>query len=316
MNVYIIANPDDLSTFEVVNWINIFGYNSIVLNFSDLVSKNNFEWDSINQFDKVFNIENKSSLPYISVWFRSDTSFIVEGKWLNNGYSNKIKNHLFWEIEMLKRGLFNKDNKIRYLSYYQTTQLNKLTVLNVARKNGLTIPKTIITTSKNNLYEFKKEHNSIIGKAVFENISHIKTSDGFLKQFVKEINSDFIDNLPEHFFPSFFQKLIPKEYDVRVFYLNGKCYPMAIFSKAVDFRADYDTHRNVPMKLPKYFEKKICKLMDMLELNTGSLDFVKSSEDGKFYFLEVNPNGQFGMVSEPCNYYIEREIAKFLCNEE
>lgn len=29
----------------------------------------------------------------------------------------------------------------------------------------------------------------------------------------------------------------------------------------------------------------------------------------QYYFLEINPVGQFGMVSKPGNDYIEREIA-------
>lgn len=31
-----------------------------------------------------------------------------------------------------------------------------------------------------------------------------------------------------------------------------------------------------------------------------------------FYFLEINPVGQFGMVSGPCNYKIEKLIAKYI----
>jgi glutathione synthase/RimK-type ligase-like ATP-grasp enzyme len=51
--------------------------------------------------------------------------------------------------------------------------------------------------------------------------------------------------------------------------------------------------------------------MDKLNLLTGSLDILKD-KNGKYYFLEVNPIGQFGMVSKPCNYYIEEQIAEFL----
>jgi hypothetical protein len=29
-------------------------------------------------------------------------------------------------------------------------------------------------------------------------------------------------------------------------------------------------------------------------------------------FLEVNPTGQYGMVSDPCNYYLDKKIAEYL----
>jgi glutathione synthase/RimK-type ligase-like ATP-grasp enzyme len=52
--------------------------------------------------------------------------------------------------------------------------------------------------------------------------------------------------------------------------------------------------------------------MSILKLNTGSVDLIFSEEDNKYYFLEVNPMGQFGMVSKPCNYYLEKEMAQYL----
>jgi D-alanine-D-alanine ligase-like ATP-grasp enzyme len=53
--------------------------------------------------------------------------------------------------------------------------------------------------------------------------------------------------------------------------------------------------------------------MALLKLNTGSIDLIVNTT-GEYIFLEVNPVGQFGMVSSPCNYYLEREIARFLSN--
>jgi D-alanine-D-alanine ligase-like ATP-grasp enzyme len=54
--------------------------------------------------------------------------------------------------------------------------------------------------------------------------------------------------------------------------------------------------------------------MKDLSLKTGSVDFILDQND-KYYFLEVNPIGQFGMVSYPCNYNLEKKVAYFLINE-
>lgn len=35
-------------------------------------------------------------------------------------------------------------------------------------------------------------------------------------------------------------------------------------------------------------------------------------EKGDYYFLEVNPVGQYGMVEFPCNYKLNEKIAKYL----
>jgi glutathione synthase/RimK-type ligase-like ATP-grasp enzyme len=95
---------------------------------------------------------------------------------------------------------------------------------------------------------------------------------------------------------------------------------MAIFSQddpqtKVDFRK-YNTrkpNRVCPYKLPNELGSKINSFMNRSGLETGSLDFVYTS-DNKYIFLEVNPVGQFGMVSGPCNYYLEKKIANHLIN--
>lgn len=93
---------------------------------------------------------------------------------------------------------------------------------------------------------------------------------------------------------------------------------MAIFSQSnsktcIDFRK-YDAklpNRYIPYKLPDEIECALKKVMDCLKLNTGSIDLMVD-ENNKYYFLEINPVGQFGMVSEPCNYLLEKRIAEFL----
>ena len=81
----------------------------------------------------------------------------------------------------------------------------------------------------------------------------------------------------------------------------------------MDFRHyDFDIpNRSVPFQLPHLIEKKIHKLFKALGLNTGSVDLIKSQK-GEFVFLEINPMGQFGMVSYPCNYQLEKKVFEFM----
>lgn len=76
---------------------------------------------------------------------------------------------------------------------------------------------------------------------------------------------------------------------------------MAILSQnnpktQIDFR-NYDVdlpNRVVPFRLPDSLTQKLIKLMQRINLNTGSVDGLYSS--GDYYFLEINPVGQFGMA--------------------
>jgi len=95
---------------------------------------------------------------------------------------------------------------------------------------------------------------------------------------------------------------------------------MAIFSQGdsqteLDFRRyNYDKpNRVTPFRLPVELELKLKKLADHFELKTGSFDLIRT-QDNNYVFLEVNPGGQFGMVSYPCNYFLEKQIALDLIN--
>ena len=136
---------------------------------------------------------------------------------------------------------------------------------------------------------------------------------------VERITQKDVDRLSEEFYPSLFQIEENKLYEIRAFYLFGNFYSMAIFSQCnketkVDFRKNkYWEHplKTVPYSLPKSIENNITNLMNELKLETGSIDLIVNN-DGDYIFLEVNPCGQFGMTSTPCNYYLEKKIAELL----
>lgn len=131
------------------------------------------------------------------------------------------------------------------------------------------------------------------------------------------VTEDDLQNLSDHFFPSLFQKLIEKDFEIRTFYFFGVCYSMAIFSQKdeqtkLDFRNYNYNHPNgnIPFLLPNEIVSKVQRLFKSLKLNTGSIDFIYCK--GYYYFLEINPVGQYGMVDYPCNYDLDNIIVKKL----
>ena len=164
-----------------------------------------------------------------------------------------------------------------------------------------------------------KEHKSIVVKNIAFTLPFF-IDDRVYSTYTVKMSNKIFKKYSDKFFPTAFQKLIEKEYEVRAFYIDKKIYSMAIFSQQnnstkLDFRRNsLIPNRTVPYRLPNEICKKIRLLMDELSLNTGSIDLIKTKED--FVFLEVNPVGQFGMVSQPCNYYLEKKVANFLSNEK
>jgi len=195
--------------------------------------------------------------------------------------------------------------------------VNKLVALSVAKSLGLVVPKTYILTKRSDVIDLLNKTNRIITKST-SNIHELIIEKDTYTYLTKEIFMEEAEQLPDCFFPSLFQELIEKEYEIRVFYFLGDCFSMAIFSQQdnqtlVDFR-NYNMekpNRNVPYRIPENLKFKIDDLMRRLDLNTGSIDLIKS-KTGEYVFLEVNPVGQFGMVSNPNNYNLHKFVAQKL----
>ena len=67
----------------------------------------------------------------------------------------------------------------------------------------------------------------------------------------------------------------------------------------------------ISYKLPGELEAKLDSLMKNLNLNSGSIDIIKTVKD-EYIFLEVNPVGQFVGYGVPTNYYLEKKVAEWL----
>jgi ATP-GRASP peptide maturase of grasp-with-spasm system len=197
------------------------------------------------------------------------------------------------------------------------TGVDKTKMLVEAQKAGLSIPKTLITSKKEELLKFQQKNQQLITKGI-QGVAFFSFQDTQLGNYTEVVTEETIAVAPLTFFPSLFQELLDKDYELRIFYIHKELYAMAIFSQLdsqtmVDFRKYNNTkpNRNVPYKLPEAIANKIINFMEAMQLNSGSLDMVVT-KTGEYVFLEVNPVGQFGMVSAPCNYFIEKRIAQLL----
>lgn len=248
-----------------------------------------------------------------SCWFRG-SSFRIKAK---ENCKPEFQNYIIQEGETLIAYLMKFLNDKKSIGGFSAGNINKLIVLEEAKRCGLEIPKTIISASKKEIVKFFEENDGTISKSIAENFQHISEKD-FYNGKVRKVTSEKLEKIKDEFFLSLLQEQINKAYELRIFYLAEKFYSMAIFSQndektKIDYR-NYNyskPNRMVPYKLPAIIEEKLQMLMDTLKLNTGSIDMIVDKDDN-YIFLEVNPNGQYGIVSNNCNYYLEKEIAEYL----
>jgi ATP-GRASP peptide maturase of grasp-with-spasm system len=311
--ILIISRKADLSTYSVIEHFSYHNIKYIRINAEDEVK--------IKYCGLEISIEANNKTFYLSD---------IKSVWYRRGFLN-IKNHYFSEVKpfeelqneeiskLIQFIYYNLEN-IRHINTIKDNDVNKLIVSDIARKINILTPKDYIFSTRETV------GNKTIG---FENDFVTKVISGHCMQnfnnftiynYTKTINQK--KELSENFFPSLVQNYIDKKYELRVFYLDGAFYAMAIMSQndkqtEVDFRVynDEKPNRNVPFQLPKEIETKLDKLMKRLDINSGSIDMIVTPNN-EYFFLEVNPVGQFGMTSYPCNYNLEKKIAEYLSDYE
>jgi len=320
VDTLIFSQITDFSTNDVIDWFlyyhkNYKRYNGI----ANPDGLNNFSFER----DFFYSIPLRKKKHKNSIWFRRPSHDLIDAtielplqyKGMEQSFNKAIKFNDKVYKELFVQKMFN-----RKLGSYTITGLNKPIILSLASEYGLDIPETIVTNSKVKVELFLKKNGIIINKALHEAFSYSMPGKYWVSNKIVEINSK--TDIPNDMDVSLFQKKIEKQYEIRTFYLDESFYSACIFSQTndkteLDFR-NYDfekPNRIVPYKLPVNIEKKVKKLMKKLRLNTGSIDFIKS-KSGEYIFLEINPVGQFGFISDPCNYNLELEIFKFLTYEK
>jgi ATP-GRASP peptide maturase of grasp-with-spasm system len=329
----------DPSTEEVMDWLDRLGAHFLRVNSDDFDGQADLCLTLVNGVVEL-RLGSASGLdlmlrpggilePVRAVWFRRwqsqsrhDSADLLDPMFAaNHSLQYDIKRHLTLELLKLGTFFFSRFPDSYWLPEPDTASPNKILVLESASESGLATPATLVTTRREDLRRFACEVGPVITKSISE--SQIFHMDGcFHFMYTASLDLPQIDSLPERFPPSLFQEKIDKEYELRVFYLEGECYTMAIFSQhdpqtREDFRHyNYDCpNRVVPYDLPQSTTAAIVTLMRRLDLPTGSLDLIHTL-DGRDVFLEINPRGQFGMISKPGNYPLERRIAELLLQKD
>lgn len=323
------SSKSDRTIKSVQEWIFLMNYQSIVsvLHKDHIEIINILETPTGNECIITLNGISIDTGKIKSIWFKGGGVELVD---FIKQYKSKSQLVSF------------RDGIIYYLSAYSAAKLevvlhefskkkilganfvgrfNKINALAIAKDVGLATPPTLLTGNKEDIREFMQTYGGIVCKSLDLNFDFYDVrNETWFHSYTTDFSIEEIEKLPDKFALSIFQKKIEKKYEIRIFYLNGRCYSMAIFSQQnsktlIDYRR-YDNeqmNRVVPYKLPVSIQKLLVHFMKKADLKTGSIDLIKS-KNNEFIFLEVNPIGQFSYLSGNCNYYLEKKIAEYLTN--
>lgn len=185
-----------------------------------------------------------------------------------------------------------------------STASRKLEQLTNAQKLGLLVPETLLTQDEISLGQFFEKHNKEIivkplGRATIERQDG--NSDSVI--FTNRVTEHDIEDLKDlQSCPTLFQHAIPKKADVRITIVDRSMYAMELTAQDEQGNQRCDIRRNNMsdvsyrgIDIPIPIANKIARLMKLYELRFAAIDMVIGKDD-RWYFLEVNPNGQWAWI--------------------
>jgi glutathione synthase/RimK-type ligase-like ATP-grasp enzyme len=344
--ILILAHPDDVHAQAVEIWLKAFGAEYDYFSFGDFPQNCGISF-SLDGQNTNFNLSSKERsinfYDYSAVWYRRPREPVP-----SKSLSREVQHYSFQECEAFLKGIaFLMPNAFWLPSYYSNQIANhKPYQLQLAQELGIVIPKTYFG---NDLQEFLRQgftEETVIVKSLYRGeikqplsipqkmllgwirsknwLSRNKSGENFYGNHVyaptQKIELESLRKKPEllKICPICIQEYVPGVFELRITVVGDEVFACAIqmpSSRAgeVDWRLSDKINAYKFFQLPDDVETKCRMIVKKLGLHFGCIDMIVS-ENGDYYFLECNPNGQWLWIEHETGMLISRAIAQLLLN--
>jgi ATP-grasp ribosomal peptide maturase len=186
--------------------------------------------------------------------------------------------------------------------------------LAVAARAGLNTPQTLVTNRPEQVAAFGQRVGRIITKSL--SIVTLKDEDertGLL--YTAEVPETDWNSPGIAATAHLFQEVVPRDYEVRLTYVAGECFATAMRpddpAGALDIRAHSKRVSHEATRVPADVADPVQAMMEQLGLVFGAFDFIVRP-DGRWIFIELNPNGQWAWTEQAAGLPISTALADLL----
>ena len=194
---------------------------------------------------------------------------------------------------------------------------NKPEQLSVANTIGFTTPATVVTCSAESLATFFAQHDhQVVCKAVKHGFTY--QGDTATVATTQRLDANFLQRFEEYAsVPMIYQEEITKIFDLRVTVVGDDVFATAIHSQTYpETEVDWRTMTTCDISLqhervvlPPIIADRCRRMTRHFHLNYSAIDLVLGT-DGRYYFLEMNPNGQWVWIEQETGYPIRDALIR------
>lgn len=183
--------------------------------------------------------------------------------------------------------------------------------LALAQRLGLKIPPTLVTNDPTDAREFIAAHDRVIYKTL--RWTPYQREGVPVTGWAEVVTAGEIDD-SLRVTPHLFQAVVDKVADLRVLIVGWQVFAVRITSGLLDWRKDYSALTYDVVDLPRGVEKALFAYLDRSGLVSGSFDLAVCA-DGDLWWLELNPNGQWGWLEGRTGLGMSAAFAALLAGE-
>lgn len=314
MCVLLISNKEDITTDCVVNSLHKRSVPFYRLNTEEIgtyvflnldISKGRYTlYDA--HLNKEFDLKG-----FKSVYYRRPEIPKFDSTQLNDTEQKFLSRECWKTIEGLCK-LLSTAFWISPLSAIREAE-NKIWQLKVAKEIGFCIPDSTITNtpSRYNIFMDRNNHDCVVKALSSAKLG--KESDEVA--FTHKLEQSY-DEQTIKLCPSYLQQYIHRDYDVRVIVIGTEVYAFSIRladgnTDFIDWRAEEAPLKYEHVVIPEDVSRMCQCLVKKMNLSFGAIDLIKGI-DGNYYFLEINPNGQWAWLEAETGVRLSDKIVDLL----
>lgn len=172
--------------------------------------------------------------------------------------------------------------------------------LELADKIGFSVPDTCVTNSSEEALRFADAHGGrVIAKALYKPLIEEPDHDSFVFANVVEAD-DLADADALRLSPVILQPVLSPKEDFRVTVIGERVLAARLIREEggpVDWRRDRRDVEFVAEELPEEVAGRCRRFVQEAGLRFGAIDLVRYRDN--VFFLEINPNGEWGWLQKP-----------------
>jgi len=185
---------------------------------------------------------------------------------------------------------------------------NKIVQLIQAKKIGFSIPNTVVT---NDIASLPKREMTAI-KALDTVVMQFADEEGFA--YTEIIGQEELDRSTASIAPVIAQEFLDDKVDIRVTVVGSAVFPVAILRDGRGIEGDWRLHKNSvtfkTVELPVEIGQQCVRVVKDLGLFFGGVDLALVKD--RYYFIEVNPTGEWAWLVDAAGLRIDTAICDCL----